>query len=143
MKTSHLHDIWAGPDNSRLVSKQFSFRLPVHLAAKLEALNELYAQKNRTQIVSDLLTAALDDFEKNLPQTLDPISKSDQNHFDLDAIQMGHQPQPLFYIRGVRGRFRELTNKYYKQLENELGNENPTVIYTNEIVSEVYLESQK
>ena len=67
MKTSHLHDIWAAPDNGRLVSKQFSFRFPVHIAAKIAALAEVYPQKNRTQIVADLLTTALDDLEKNLP----------------------------------------------------------------------------
>ncbi|MBK9521376.1 MAG: hypothetical protein IPO13_07125 [Rhodocyclaceae bacterium] len=53
MKTSHLHDTWAGPDNARLVSKQFSFRLPVHIAAKIAALGEMYPRKNRTQIVAD------------------------------------------------------------------------------------------
>ena len=67
MRTSHLHDIWASPDNTRLVSKQFSFRFPVHIAAKIAALAEIYPQKNRTQIVADLLTAALDDLEKSLP----------------------------------------------------------------------------
>lgn len=70
MKTSHLHDIWGGPDNTRLTKQQFSFRLPVHIAAKLAALCELYPQKNRTQIVADLLTAALDDLEENLPEGL-------------------------------------------------------------------------
>ncbi len=28
MKTLNLHDQWSSPDNSRLTSKQFSFRLP-------------------------------------------------------------------------------------------------------------------
>ena len=48
MKTAHLHDVWSSPDNCRLVSKQFSFRLPVSEAAKIAALGEMYPQKNRT-----------------------------------------------------------------------------------------------
>jgi CRISPR/Cas system Type II protein with McrA/HNH and RuvC-like nuclease domain len=47
---------------------------PTHIAAKIAALAELYPQKNRTQIVSDLLTAAIDDLEKNLPQELTPTT---------------------------------------------------------------------
>lgn len=47
MKTAHLHDVWSSPDNSRLVSKQFSFRLPDHIVAKIATLGELYPQKIR------------------------------------------------------------------------------------------------
>ena len=60
MKTQHLHDVWASPDNTRLTTKQFSFRFPVHIAAKIAALCEMYPQKNRTHIVADLLAAALE-----------------------------------------------------------------------------------
>lgn len=35
MKASDLVTIWSAPDNSRLTAKQYSFRLPVHVAAKL------------------------------------------------------------------------------------------------------------
>ena len=72
MQTSHLHDLWATPDNSRLTSKQFSFRLPVHIAAKIAALCEIYPQKNRTQIVADLLAHGFDHFLKK-PATAQDI----------------------------------------------------------------------
>ena len=55
MKTADLHQIWSAPDNSRLTAKQQSFRLPVHVAAKLEALVALFPNKTKTQIVADLL----------------------------------------------------------------------------------------
>jgi len=41
MKASDLVTVWSAPDNSRLTAKQYSFRLPVHVAAKLAALEEL------------------------------------------------------------------------------------------------------
>lgn len=64
------------PDNTRLTTKQLSFRLPVHIAAKIAALCEMYPQKNRTQIVADLLTTALDALEEVLPEALgEPVEQ--------------------------------------------------------------------
>jgi hypothetical protein len=49
MKAADLVNLWNAPDNSRLTTKQLSFRLPVHVAAKLPALCDLYPNKNRTE----------------------------------------------------------------------------------------------
>ena len=134
MKTEHLHDLWAGPDNSRLTTKQFSFRLPVHIGAKIAALCEMYPQKNRTQIVADLLTAALDDLEKNLPQAPGkPVAARDNDEI---ARQIGQPGQKLFYLGGARGRFQGLANKHYQELEAELGNETPLPLFQNIVGSE-------
>lgn len=130
MKTSHLHDMWASPDNSRLTSKQFSFRLPVHIAAKIAALCEMYPQKNRTHIVADLLTAALDDLEKNLPETLgSPVEPATQEHLAENAAMEGTEYEEVFYLGGARARFRNVANRHYIELENELGNEEPTPLF--------------
>lgn len=123
MNTSHLHEIWGGPDNSRLVSKQFSFRLPVHIAAKLSALGEIYPNKNRTQIVADLLTAALDDLEKNLP-----MAKGEPT--------MGPDDDTYYKVEGTRRSFHNLANKYYAKLEKELGNDSPEPLYKDLYESE-------
>jgi hypothetical protein len=133
MKADSLHDMWAGPDNSRLVSKQFSFRLPVHIAAKIAALGEMYPTKNRTQIVADLLTTALDDLEKNLP-----MSKGKQHDPDPHGMMdpEEYDQTPYFVAEGVRPRFRELTNKHYLELEKDLGNENPGVLFGGIILRE-------
>lgn len=124
MKTNNLHEAWGGPDNSRLVARQFSFRLSVHVAAKISALCEIYPAKNRTQIVTDLLTAALDDLESNLP-----VSKGLPTQGPDDG-------ENYFDIEGPRARFRDLTNKYFKEFEKELGNENPKTLYGNLIMTE-------
>lgn len=137
MKTQHLHDIWSSPDNSRLVSKQFSFRLPVHIAAKIAALGDMYPQKNRTQIVADLLTAALDDLEKNLPQELGMgLPDEDVQIEKKIAHHQGTQYEPLYSLAGARGRFREIANKHYKELENELGNEGAGRLYDSLWITE-------
>ncbi|MFA7174638.1 MAG: hypothetical protein WC340_14735 [Kiritimatiellia bacterium] len=134
MKTSHLHDIWGGPDNTRLTKQQFSFRLPVHIAAKLAALCELYPQKNRTQIVADLLTAALDDLEENLPEGLGER----ENQVDaLLAEELGLEVGDILYsLGGVRGNFRNLANRYYREMEEELGNDTPGKLYGDMVVTE-------
>jgi hypothetical protein len=132
MKTSHLHDMWGGPDNSRLVSRQFSFRLPVHVAAKIAALSDMYPTKNRTQIVADLLTAALDDLERNLPAykgghiATAPVSPDDPGCDEY---------VDYFLIEGPRGRFFKLTDIHYLQLEKELGNEVAQPLHGNAILS--------
>jgi len=117
MKASDLVNVWASPDNSRLTAKQTSFRLPVHVAAKLAALSEMYPQKTKTQIVGDLLSAALADLESGLPSF-------PGRHFTDDEDQ-----GPLYEATGPAEQFRTLTNKHYIELEKELGNESPTPFY--------------
>lgn len=119
MKTEHLHELWAGPDNSRLTTKQFSFRLPVHIAAKIAALCDMYPSKNRTQIVADLLTSALDELEKHLPQAIGERVMPSED----DREEFGIEPQePVYCLGGPRGQFRDLANHYYREYETELGN---------------------
>lgn len=135
MKTSHLHDLWVGPDNTRLTNKQFSFRLPVHIAAKLAALCEIYPQKNRTQIVADLLTAALDDLETNLPEGYGELVDRVSDPFFAEELGVPVGTN-LYNLGGMRGRFRDLANRHYKEIENELGNENPDKLFVQMTVTE-------
>jgi hypothetical protein len=109
---SHLLDLWSAPDNARLTGKQYSFRLPVHVAAKLGALEELYPHRTRTQIVGDLLAAALADVERAFPRVMgERIANKDPE-----------TRQPLFRDVGAGAEFRKLANKHYRDLEKELGN---------------------
>ena len=113
-KASELHNFWSLPDNSRLTSKQFSFRLPVHVAAKIAALCEMYPQKNRTEIVGDLLATAIDDLISGMPF--------------VEGRVIGVDPddrQEICEDVGPRSRFWELADKHYKALEKEMGNKNP------------------
>ncbi|RFC37929.1 MAG: hypothetical protein DID90_2727553110 [Candidatus Nitrotoga sp. LAW] len=128
MKSDQLHDLWTSPDNSRLTTKQFSFRLPVHIAAKIAALCEVYPQKNRTQIVADLLTTAIDELEKRLPEC--PGEPVDDRDNDYIAHQIGEKGQ-LYYMGGIRGRFQRSADSHYCLLEKELGNEHPEALYGN------------
>ena len=141
MKSELLHDLWSSPDNSRLVSKQFSFRLPVHIAAKINALGEMYPQKNRTQIVADLLASALDALEKNLPISFYQAPEDVQDSQAEVAQHLGLEFHTIFELGGSRGKFRALSNKYYLEYEKELGNESPAKLFDDVYGSKEYLES--
>lgn len=143
MKASQLHDLWDSPDNSRLTTKQFSFRLPVHIAAKVAALCEMYPQKNRTHIVADLLTSALDELEKNLPEQWYPMSEEDRHYEQLAAEHCGEEFEDVYQLGGPRGKFRNISNRHYADLEKELGNENPTPLYQKQYLSESELKARK
>lgn len=126
MKASELVSLWSAPDNSRLTAKQSSFRLPVHVAAKLAALCELYPNKTRTEIVGDLLSTALEDVIKALPSY---PGREFEPHPESGEM--------LYEEAGPKAHFRALANRYYMELEKELGNESPRKLYD----SDIYLTS--
>jgi len=113
-KASELHGFWSLPDNSRLTSKQYSFRLPVHVAAKIAALCDMYPQKTRTEIVGDLLSTAIEDLVKGMPS--------------VDGKPLGVDPDTgdeIFEEIGPRSQFWNLADKHYKALVREMGNKRP------------------
>ena len=144
MKASQLHDLWASPDNTRLTSKQFSFRLPVHIAAKIAALCEIYPQKTRTQIVADLLTTALDEYEKNLPEEIGGVIDHEDEYIERQvADHTNEEYEDLFYLGGARARFRFAANRHYYELEKELGNDKPEVLFPVSHYTKSYFDSKK
>lgn len=123
MKNSELVKVWALPDNTRVTSKQVSFRLPVHVAAKINALGDLFPNKTKTEIIGDLLTSALESIEYSFPSV-----KGDSFGMDDD------EGNKLFYDVGKGMQFREFANKHYTELEKELGNQNPNQLYDSHLV---------
>jgi hypothetical protein len=67
MEPRDLLKVWDAPDNSKLTPKQWSVRLPIHVAAKICALCDLYPRKTKTEIIGDLLATALDQLTEALP----------------------------------------------------------------------------
>jgi hypothetical protein len=112
-KAAELHSFWSLPDNSRLTSKQYSFRLPVHVAAKLAALCDMYPQKSRTEIVGDLLSTAIEDLIKGMPS------------IDGKLVHEDEEGKKYYEDIGPRIRFWSLADKHYKSIEREMGNKNP------------------
>jgi hypothetical protein len=122
MKSADLHKVWSAPDNSRLTAKQYSFRLPVHVAAKISALCDIYPNKTKTEIVGDLLSAALNDLVENLPAQPGAFFDEHPEHGEL------------YEAEGLAADFRRHANKHYKELERELGNKAAPDLYSGNFV---------
>ncbi|MER0203753.1 MAG: hypothetical protein DU480_07815 [Nitrosomonas sp.] len=117
MKASELVASWTSHDNKRLTSKQVSIRLPVHIAARVFGLCDMFPNKTRTDIIADLLNSSLEELEKTLTHQ---YSEDDE----IDVINgMGVYPNT-----GSFGDYARAVNKHYAELEKELGNETPSTL---------------
>ena len=116
MKAFNLSKIWDVPDNSRLMKKQTSVRLPVHIGAKIAALCEMYPVKSKSEIINDLLFAALDELEDGFEFEPGEIVAPDRQSNKFIAEDIGQRP-----------RFFRIVNKYIREFEKELGNDQPSV----------------
>jgi predicted DNA-binding protein len=112
MQTKNLHAIWEAPDNSRLTAKQFTVRLPIRVAAQIEALSEMYPRKTKTDLIGDLLAAALDELEDTLP--VKEVG---------DVLGIDENEEPIRKAIGPRVTFRALRDKYLKEFEKEVEGE--------------------
>jgi hypothetical protein len=122
MTPGDLTKVWTAPDNSRLTPKQQSFRLPLHVAAKLDALCAIFPNKTKTEIVGDLLATAIDEIERELPT--------------LRGRQVDQDPDfgAVYDLQGQRVEFRRVANKIYREIERSLGNKNAADLYPENLV---------
>lgn len=109
MNPQDLVKVWDAPDNSKLTPKQLSIRLPIHVAAKISALCDMFPRKTKTEIIGDLLATALDQLRTGFPFVDGQLLYVDPN-----------SNESIYEDIGPRTRFDSLTEKYLKELENEL-----------------------
>ena len=122
MKATDLAKVLGAPDNSRLTAKQQSFRLPTHVAAKINALCDVYPSRSKTEIVGLLLAAALDDAINHLPAS------------PGEEWGPGPDGQMLYYATGLAANFRRSANQHFKDLEKELGNDEAADLYRGDLI---------
>ena len=120
MKASDLVASWTTRDNKRLTNRQFSIRLPVHVAARISGLCDMFPGKTRTDIIADLLDSALEELEKSFGHH---YSEDDE----IDVID----GMAIYPDTGTYGKYARFVNKHYVELEKELGNENPSTLLSD------------
>jgi hypothetical protein len=98
-----LRKLWEAPDNTRLSKRQMAFRLPLHVVAKIEAVSKLYPKKSKTELVGDLLAAALDQFAEGLPT----------------EIERGEEDMEHGGFTGRRGLYETFVDYELSRLEKE------------------------
>lgn len=112
MKIKNLITEWATAPHAKLAAHEHHVRLPIHDAARIAALAEIYPAVTETQIITNLLSAALDELEAALPYV--PGNR---------VIAEDDQGDPIYEDVGSTERFLELTKKHTLKLENELASQ--------------------
>jgi hypothetical protein len=92
------------------------------VAAKIDALCELFPTRSKTAIIGDLLASALEGAVEHLPVQAGEPKGEDQEHGRYYAEA------------GLLADFRRLANKHYRELEREAGNEGSGDLYEGEYV---------
>ena len=106
MDPKDLVKIWGAPDNTRLTPKQISIRLPIHVAAKISAISDMYPKKKKTEIIGDLLAAALAQFAEGLSNEPSEYEEA-----------QGRDPQTEWC--GERGTYERLVKKHLDEFDRE------------------------
>lgn len=109
MRIKNLVRIWEKSTDVRLTAREYHIKLPIQDAARIAALVEMYPAVTETKIISDLLSAALNELEVAMPYM--PGGK---------VIAEDEQGDPIYEDVGNTARFFELMKKYVAVLEREL-----------------------
>jgi len=89
----------------------YSVRLPVDEAAQLQALAEVFPGRTAEQLISDLLSVALQEVAAAMPYVA-----------GQKVISTDEQGDPVYEDIGPTPRFMELARRNRKRLEEQAGN---------------------
>ena len=106
MKFKPLLDRWKKVAAPVRTVKEYPIRLDLDDAARLHALAELFPGQPIEGIITDLLSAGLDEIAAAMPYERGPKVISRDDHGD-----------PLYEDIGLTPRFVELTRKFKRKLE--------------------------
>jgi hypothetical protein len=109
MKIRDLVTSWEKHAGGKLAAREFSVRLPLHDAARIMALAEMYPARTETQIITELLGSALDELVEVFP-----YAKGDK------VIAEDEYDDPMYEDVGLTPVFFDKTKKFLRQLESEL-----------------------
>lgn len=101
MKVKELLALWENTSAGENTEEFYSIQLPVEDAARLQALADLYPRRSIENLITDMLSAALDEVESSLPYV------RGENIVARD--EMG---DPLYEDVGPTPRFLSLTQKH-------------------------------
>jgi hypothetical protein len=111
VKVRDLMHHWEKHAGAEITARKFSVQLPLYDAARLLALAEMYPAKTETQIITELLGAALDELQEALPYAQGKRVIAADDHGDPIYEDVG--PTPDFFRK---------TQEYARRLEAEAKN---------------------
>ncbi len=111
MTVKDLVKRWEKEAFGELTKESYSINLSLEDAAKLDALSEMYPKRNKEQLISELLTAALNELETCLPYVK-----------GANVISTDELGDPIYEDVGPTPAFISLTKKHLAQ--HRLGKSN-------------------
>jgi hypothetical protein len=101
-----LLESWREKATAPRTATEYAVRLPVDEAAQLHALIEMFPGRTPEQLITDLLSAALQEVATAMPYVA-----------GQKVISTDEQGDPVYEDVGPTPRFMELTRKHRKLLE--------------------------
>jgi hypothetical protein len=108
MSFKSLLDSWSKQAPPHTTDREYSVLLSIDDAARVHALAELYPGLDKERIITDLLSASLDQLEAAMPYVPGERVIREDDHGD-----------PVYEDTGPTPRFLELTRKYQKELQSK------------------------
>lgn len=108
MKIKALTECWEQQAKATMTTEEYSFRLPIEDAAKINALAEMYPKRSKSELLGELLSAALDELSESFPY------KAGNKVIAKD--EMG---DPLYEDVGPTPKFIDLTKKHSSVLKQQ------------------------
>jgi len=106
MRVQDLVEVWQQGASEQRARDCHQVRLSIHDAAKLAALAELYPGRSETELITDLLSAALDEVEAAFPYVA-----------GRRAVAEDELGDPVYEDAGLTPRFQALTQKHLERLK--------------------------
>ena len=108
MKISNLMRYWETSTSDMLTIREYCVRLPLRDAARVAALVEMYPSRSETEILSELVSAALGELEESMPYIA-----------GRRVIAEDDRGDPIYEDVGPTPRFIALTEKHLRILEKK------------------------
>ena len=108
MKIKSLAAQWEKQAKATMTTEEYSLRLPIEDAAKIAALTEMYPKRAQSEILGELISAALEELESSFPY----VAGTKVTAHD----EMG---DPIYEDVGPTPKFLDLAKKYRVLIRNE------------------------
>ncbi len=108
MSYRSLLDSWSKQEPPTTTDTEYSVRLFVNDAARIHALVDLYPGMDTERVITDLLSASLDELEASMPYIPGERVIREDDHGD-----------PVYEDTGPTPRFLELAREHQKKLSSD------------------------
>lgn len=108
MKVNQLLQHWERTAAGELSPSTYTVRLPLEAAAKLEALSEMYPRRSVENLITDMLSTALNEIEEEMPYVK-----------GSKVVAEDEEGDPIYEDAGPTPRFLSLSRQHLKRLKEQ------------------------